>query len=38
MKLLGDFLRDLALNCERVIQITIAYSTPLNVRVGARID
>src|SRR6266571_3729656 len=37
VKLLSDFLRDLALDCEYVIQVTIVFFGP-DVRVRARVD
>ena len=37
VKLLGNFLRDLALDCEQIIQIAVVLFDP-DVRVSARVD
>ena len=37
MKLLGNFFRDLTLDCEQIIQIAVVFLSP-DVRVGARVD
>ena len=37
MKVLGNFLRDLTLDCKQLIQIAVVFLSP-DVRVGARVD
>src|SRR5437762_13875529 len=37
MKVLGDFLRDLTLDCKQPIQIAVVFLSP-DMRVSARVD